>query len=409
LDKIPPDGNRQARFEEENRVLVAVIGGNLQGVEAAYLAKKAGWQVWVIDRRKVVPAAGLCDRLKQVNITGQKDLEHTLKGVDLVIPALENADALACLSCWSLNSEIPLVYDPVAYSLSSSKIKSDQLFAQIGVPTPLPWPQCNFPVFAKPSRGSGSRQVRIFHNSENLSALQNKFEEAWVIQEFVPGPSYSIEVVGRPGNYVPLQVTDLQMDSNYDCKRVLAPTELKPGLISEFENMARSIAEQMALNGLMDVEVILHNHTLKVLEVDARLPSQTPTVVFWSTGINMLELLADLFLNKSGPGRGALDALRGVVYEHIKVTPNRLEVAGEHLISGVDALQIREDFFGANEAITNYGPGRQEWVATLIISEKTREMAWQRRENVIAEIRRHFDLEVYQDLAPMSDIKEKRR
>jgi len=390
-------------------VLVAVVGGNLQGIEAAYLAKKAGWQVLVIDRKAVVPAAGLCDRFNQVNITTQRDLERALKGVDLVIPALESPDALACLQRWSLNSEIPFVFDPVAYSLSSSKIKSDQLFAQIGVPTPLPWPECGFPVLAKPSLGSGSQKVAVFHNSENLNAHQNESAQEWVLQEFVPGPSYSIEVVGRPGNYVPLQVTDLQMDTNYDCKRVLAPTELTPGLISEFEKISRSIAEQIELKGLMDVEVILHDGTLKVLEVDARLPSQTPTAVFWSTGINILEMLADLFLSKSAPKRGNLDAPRGVVYEHIKVTPNRLEVAGEHLISATDALQIQKDFFGANEAITNYRPHRQEWVATLILSEETCEMAWQRRNHVISDIRKQFELEVYQDLSPLADIKEKRR
>ena len=390
-------------------MLVAVVGGNLQGIEAAYLAKKAGWQVLVIDRKAIVPAAGLCDRFNQVNITTQRDLERALKGVDLVIPALESPDALACLQRWSLNSEIPFVFDPVAYSLSSSKIKSDQLFAQIGVPTPLPWPECGFPVLAKPSLGSGSQKVAVFHNSENLNAHQNESAQEWVLQEFVPGPSYSIEVVGRPGNYVPLQVTDLQMDTNYDCKRVLAPTELTPGLISEFEKISRSIAEQIELKGLMDVEVILHDGTLKVLEVDARLPSQTPTAVFWSTGINILEMLADLFLSKSAPKRGNLDAPRGVVYEHIKVTPNRLEVAGEHLISATDALQIQKDFFGANEAITNYRPHRQEWVATLILSEETCEMAWQRRNHVISDIRKQFELEVYQDLSPLADIKEKRR
>ena len=390
-------------------MLVAVIGGNLQGVEAAYLAKKAGWQVLLIDCKATVPAAGLCDRFEQVNIKTPKDLKLPLKGVDLVIPALENADALDCLNRWSLNSETPLVYDPAAYSISSSKVKSGQLFAQIGVPAPLPWPECDFPVLAKPSQGSGSRQVSVFRNSTTLTAHQKEFDEPWVIQEYVPGPSYSIEVVGRPGNYVPLQVTDLQMDAHYDCKRVLAPTDLGPSLISEFETISRSIAKEMALKGLMDVEVILHNHTLKVLEVDARLPSQTPTAVFWSTGINILEMLADLFLNKSDPISVAMDAPRGVVYEHIKVTPNRLDVAGEHLISGVDALNLHQDFFGANEAITNYGPDRPEWVATLIISEETREAAWQRRNSVIANIRHHFELESYQDLAPKGDIKEEQR
>jgi pyrrolysine biosynthesis protein PylC len=165
----------------------------------------------------------------------------------------------------------------------------------------------------------------------------------------------------------------------------------------------------MRLKGLMDVEVILHDSTLKVLEVDARLPSQTPTAVFWSTGINILEMLADQFLRKGDPDRGNINAPKGVVYEHIQVTPNRLEVAGEHLISGKDALQIRKDFFGANEAITNYMPHRQDWVATLIISEQSREMAWQRRNNVISDIRQHFELEVYRDLAPTRDIKEKRQ
>ena len=387
-------------------MLIAVIGGNLQGIEAAYLAKKAGWEVLTIDRKAVAPATGLCDRFEQIDITAPTDLEHTLKDVDLVIPALENAAALACLDRWSQHSDTPLVYDPVAYSISSSKIKSDQLFANMGLPTPLPWPECDFPVLAKPSWGSGSKKVRILYDSESLAAHQNRFNEPWVIQEYVSGPSYSIEVIGRPGNYVPLQVTDLQMDIAHDCKRVLAPTDLEPGLISEFEMISRSIAEKMALNGLMDVEVILHDHTLKVLEVDARLPSQTPTAVFWSSGINMLEILTNLFLNKRSPDRRAIDAPRGVVYEHIKVTPNRLEVAGEQLISGLDALHIREDFFGANEAITNYAPDRPEWVATLIISEATRKMAWQRRNRVIADIRHHFELEGYQDLAPKDDIKE---
>ena len=387
-------------------MLVAVVGGNLQGVEAAYLAKKAGWEVRLLDRRAVVPASGLADCFCQVNIATEKDLEHAIKGVDLVIPALENQAALACMQRWSQSSEIPFAFDPQAYSISSSKLKSDQLFARIGVPAPLPWPECDFPVLAKPSSRSGSQKVSVFHTLEDLHAHQKTCADEWVLQEFVPGPSYSIEVVGRSGKYQPLQVTDLQMDASYDCKRVLAPTELKPALISEFEKIAKQIAEQMALKGLMDVEVILDNGTLKVLEVDARLPSQTPTVVFWSTGINMLEMLADLFMRHGSLSRGNILAPVGVVYEHIRVGPNRLEVAGEHVISGVDALQIQRDFFGADEAITNYKPGRADWVATLIIAEKSREMAWEKHIRVISDIRQHFDLDLYEDLTPREDLKE---
>jgi len=390
-------------------VLVAVVGGNLQGVEAAYLAQKAGWEVTVIDRNAVVPAAGLADRFTRVNITTAKDLERPLKGVDLVIPALENNDALTCLECWSQDSEIPFAFDPLAYSISSSKLKSDQLFARMDVPTPLPWPECGFPVLAKPSMGSGSQKVKVFNDSKNLQAFLDESVDEWVIQEYVAGPSYSLEVLGLPGRYLPLQITDLQMDAAYDCKRVLAPTELTPALISEFERISLSIAEAMVLKGLMDVEVILHDQTLKVLEVDARLPSQTPTAVFWSTGINILEMLADLFLTGGTPNRGDLNSPMGVVYEHIKVTANGLEVAGEHLMSATDALHIQENFFGADEAITNYTPRRQEWVATLIISDKTRETAWEKRNRVISDIRQHFNLDGYQDLNPKQNRKETRR
>ncbi len=42
-------------------MLVAVVGGNLQGVEAAYLAHKAEWEDLGIDKKMVVPASGLCD------------------------------------------------------------------------------------------------------------------------------------------------------------------------------------------------------------------------------------------------------------------------------------------------------------------------------------------------------------
>ena len=39
-------------------MLIAVVGGKLQGVEAVYLAKKAGWKTLVIDKNPDVPAAG---------------------------------------------------------------------------------------------------------------------------------------------------------------------------------------------------------------------------------------------------------------------------------------------------------------------------------------------------------------
>ena len=38
---------------------LAIVGGKLQGTEAAYLGLKAGYEVVLIDRRSDVPASGL--------------------------------------------------------------------------------------------------------------------------------------------------------------------------------------------------------------------------------------------------------------------------------------------------------------------------------------------------------------
>ena len=373
-------------------MLVAVAGGNLQGVEAAYLSQKAGWDVLVIDRKTIVPATGLCQTFVQLDVTSEKDLAQVLSGVDLVIPALEKDAPLACLDRVTRNNGIPFTFDPAAYAVSSSKIKSEQLFKQIGVPTPARWPKCKFPVVAKPDQGSGSQGVKVFHDIKELQDTLKPQSPEWLIQEFIPGPSYSLEVIGVPGRYAAPQVTDLAIDEQYDCKRVTAPSKLPAALISKFEALSLALAEALNLHGIMDVEVILYEDELKVIEIDARLPSQTPTAVYWSTGLNMIQLLGDLFLNRQTRIQPDSKHEFGVIYEHMRVASNQLEIAGEHIMSGADALRVIPDFFGANEAITNYAAGRDEWVATLIVSEKNMETAWEKRNSVIADLKKQFSL-----------------
>jgi len=182
-------------------MLAAVIGGNLQGIEATYLGQKAGWEVMVIDKNPGAPASGFCDSFFQLDLTSAMDLMRAAKEADIVIPALENEDALASLGRWVEMEGIPYAFDSRAYSISSSKVKSRQLFLQLGVPTPESWPKCGFPVVAKPSKGSGSEGVHILHDIDELRCRipGTGPSDDWVIQEFLPGPSYSLEVIGFSG------------------------------------------------------------------------------------------------------------------------------------------------------------------------------------------------------------------
>jgi pyrrolysine biosynthesis protein PylC len=368
---------------------IAIVGGKLQGVEACYLARKAGWETCLIDRRPDVPAAGLCDEFRPADVCDPRGGLAALAGVDLVVPALEDPAGLQALVGRAGRAGIPLAFDPAAYRVSSSKLASDRLFADLGLPAPRPWPRCPFPVIAKPSRGSGSRGVRLIRNNGELAALfpQPRGMAGWVVQEFLEGPSFSIEVLGTPGNYQAVQATDLFVDGGYDCMRVEAPSVLAAGQVDEFRRLALRLAEALQLKGLMDVEVILNQGRLKVLEIDARLPSQTPTAVLASSGCNLLRALGDVCLARFTPV--ALRAgRRAVVYEHVHASPGRLEPGGEHLMAAAGPLRLLEDFFGADEALSDYEPGRPRWRATLVSTGRTREEARARSGRALDAIRR---------------------
>jgi pyrrolysine biosynthesis protein PylC len=208
----------------EKILLIAVVGGGLQGVEVAYLSKKAGWEVMVLDKNSDPPAKGLVDYFVQVDVCRMDQASGYLEKADLVLPALENDKALETLALWQKSANTPLCFDLKSYNLSSSKKRSNNLFTRLGIPKPLDWPECGFPIVVKPSLGSGSQGVRIISSEVEWVELVKEplvqgqlLEEKWVIEEYVNGPSYSLEIIGSPGNYKTLQVTELYMDSDYHC------------------------------------------------------------------------------------------------------------------------------------------------------------------------------------------------
>lgn len=368
-----------------------VAGGRLQGIEAAYLARQAGWSVVLVDRDGSAPARGLCDRFCRLDIIRDSAaLAPVLKGADLIIPAIEDAAALAALERQARQWDLPLACDLFAYAVTSSKKRSDRFFAEQGIPAPRYWPDCDFPLVAKPSAGSGSRGVEKIADERALSSFFERVgpeRDRYVIQEYLQGSAHSLEVIGRPGSYLPLPVTDLHFDDSYDCKRVLAPTALDPRSEKQFQDLGVQIAALLPLWGIMDVEAIDDGGTLKVLEIDARLPSQTPTALYHSTGLNVLPLLHGLFANKQVESPPGTAGCRGVVYEHIRVTPGCIKTLGERIMAWAGPLMHYRDFFGADEALTDYRPGSPSWVATLIITVEDPLRAWEKRCRVIENIR----------------------
>ncbi|MDH5713589.1 MAG: 3-methylornithine--L-lysine ligase PylC [Candidatus Bathyarchaeota archaeon] len=384
---------------------IGIVGGRLQGIEAVYLCRKAGYESVLIDKDAQAPALTLANEAYILDIT--KDVNYAkkvLKKVDAVLPANENKKALVHCENLCMELGIPFMQDNAAFWTTSDKLRSAEFLLDLNIPTPKPWPDCGFPAIVKPSRKSGSESVFRANTIWQLQKALKKVrgvDEKIIIQEFIEGSALSLEVIAKKGEATSFQITGLEFDESYSCKRVYAPVVISADLQKKFNEIGEKIAKGLKLNGLTDVQAISREGLPIVNEINARLPSQTPTVVYHSSGVNMVYLLAELFLENELPDV-RIQPRHAVIYQHIKVFDGELRVQGEHVMENVEGLQIIKNFCGANEAITNMTADKEVrgLVATLIVKAKSLDDVKKKMERVIQRIMNEYGLETYSDPAP---------
>ncbi len=146
-----------------------------------------------------------------------------------------------------------------------------------------------------------------------------------------------------------------------------------------------NLAEVLRLHGLMDLEVIQTPEGMRVLEIDARFPSQTPTAVWLSTGVNLAEHLAACFFPYApGPGLGAPRFAR---YEHVLCKDGGLHFLGEHIMGQFGPLEPVNGFCGADEALVGGSLLSGSWAATLMFAGQDAEDVASRRSDCIEHLR----------------------
>jgi pyrrolysine biosynthesis protein PylC len=381
---------------------IGIVGGALQGMEAVFLSGKAGFETFVIDRKKTAPALSLSDSYEIADAVKEPEkVRKLLSDCDVVIPALEELDALENLVKITGEIEKPFLFDIDSYRISCSKERSNQIMDSVGVPLPKPYPECGFPVIVKPSSQSGSIGVSAVNNeAEMADALKivEKLNDTPIVQEFVSGKSVSIEVIGNGSTARSYVTTEVVLDSNYDCKMVLC----EPGILSkeddeQFAKIGKDVAESINLNALMDVEAILTKKGLRVLEIDARIPSQTPAAIWAATDINLMQELAFTALGKE---TGVKNRNGCSAYEHFVVEHGSLITCGEKNFGHVEEPRLEERFFGADEAITDYLPGKGVWRATVINSGRTPGDVLEKRKQFIRNLMEECDVDEFIDRSP---------
>jgi pyrrolysine biosynthesis protein PylC len=132
--------------------------------------------------------------------------------------------------------------------------------------------------------------------------------------------------------------------------------------------------------------------TAKLIEIDARFPSQTPTAVYHSTGINMVSMLVDLFTENKLEMPDHVPP-RSVIYEHLMVKDGTLYFRGEGVLSHHPGMTVRPGLFGADEVITDYGPEQDSWAATVIITGRDRAEVLKKRRRTLRSVMSAVNIE----------------
>ncbi|MDR2461074.1 MAG: 3-methylornithine--L-lysine ligase PylC [Deltaproteobacteria bacterium] len=376
---------------------LGILGGGLQGLEAALIAKLSGWNTVVMDGKDMAPAAKLATKFVAKKAQTILDLENSFHNCDAILPANENLSSLELVDKWhKLGSSPPVAFDLKSFRISRDKEKSKKLFLEAQAPVAASYPGCDFPLIAKPTDRSGSQGVTLIKNKEELERLFPEGNtKGYLFEEYCPGPSYSLELTGKPHNYKTWVATYLEMDSSYDCRAVWSPVA-DAALEESFAAISVALAEKLELIGLMDIEVIDTPKGLIVLEIDARFPSQTPVAVYLSSGVNLLAELLSLF-TKDVPQELQKEPMFSLL-EHLDVKNGQMSLMGEHRIAQARPLSLKENFFGAPLALTDMEEGDTSFAATIICRAKTQAMLKQQRREIYERLGLHLGTNVPKEI-----------
>ncbi|MDR2944773.1 MAG: 3-methylornithine--L-lysine ligase PylC [Methanosarcinales archaeon] len=360
---------------------LCLIGGKLQGVEAAYLAKKAGLLVILIDRNPSALARSLCDEFHCFDIMKDKPRFISIsENSDFMLPVNENEETVAFLESVSGDIKCPLLFDFGAYRISCDKSKSKEYFKKINISAPADKPD-EPPYFIKPPSESGSVGARVIHSDDELKSVPANY----LIEEYLEGPVISLEVIGDGKTFTVVKETYIHIDNVWDCFMV---TPLPYDEV--YRKIAFDLAKGIALKGIMDVEAISSQKGWKVLEIDARFPSQTPICVYFSSGVNLLLLLIEAFSNPKFQEKGLLNSTNSkykdayCIFEHFQKAGDELISGGEHLISaGCDFHPFAANSAGSGiEVFECAGGGDPAY--TVITYAKTEAETIQKREKAMS-------------------------
>jgi len=281
----PPERDRG------KRLLVLGAGPAQLGLLAAARAREL--HVIAVDREPSAPGFRYADRRAIVSTEDESGIER-LAGAErvdgLIAPGIDWPVAIAARTAERL--ALPHPISPETATLSTSKLRQRERFAEAGVPQPA-YEVCSgaaeaaeaagrigFPCVIKAPDRQGQRGLTLVGSSEEIAeavriALDASRSATLLVEELVPGREVTVNAFSVGGHFHPLTVTD-RLTAPLPAFGVALthvwPSELEPAQIGGVIEAASAAARAVGIeNGPSYTQVLVGPDGPRVGELAARL------------------------------------------------------------------------------------------------------------------------------------------
>jgi len=355
--------------------LLVLAAGRLQ-LPAITTARRMGLRVVAADGDRDAPGLALADTAYVINIL---DADACLEVArrEQVAGVIHICSEVSMYAMGRINEELGLAgIDSATAVRATNKEKMRQAFEAAGVPSPKSIGvrtvedaleaarQIGPPLILKPSRNSGSRGVTRINPGDGDDVLAAAFryalaesrEASALVEEFVEGPEFSVEILTWNGRPHVLAVTDKVTTG--------APHFVETGHSqpSRQPPEARRAIEKAAVAGVRALgidwaashaEITLGPRGPAIIEIGARLGGDfiTTELVPRSTGIDMVEGAVNLALGRK-PDLKPRHAPQGAAIRYLTPRPGRvLAVKGTDEARRMPGVKVVEVDVGVGDTV----------------------------------------------------------
>ena len=249
--------------------VIGIIGGGQLGRMAAMAAARLGYRVHVFSPEPASPAAQVASAATVAPFENQAALRGFAEAVDVVTVEFENVPAVGLALLAELK---PVRPGAEVLRLSQDRVLEKQFLNNVGIAT-APWaPVSNMAELEQATARLGLPAVlkttRLGYDGKGQAVLRAPEDAAAVFAALQPKPlvlegfvdfAAEISVIvargadGAMSDFDPVE----NRHKNHILDLTLAPARLPPDLLAEASAIARRVAENLNLVGLLAVEMFV--------------------------------------------------------------------------------------------------------------------------------------------------------